>query len=968
MTQAQWQFAKAITADALEREPASRAAFVEAACGSDAEVRQEVVRFLTAAENGEDDFLSTLPLSFRSFLLTQQFPGTPRFSPGQVVAERFRIDRFLSRGGMGEVYAAMDLELRESVALKTISPAIASSANAIERFKLEVKESRRITHSSVCRVHDLFTHEQPDGESLWFLSMELLEGRTLGDSLASGGPMPIGQAVPLIGDMVAALSAAHALGIVHRDFKPSNVMLVKEGSDRERAVVTDFGLALNLSRDQAACGAVAADGTPAYMSPEQAAGGNVGFAADQFALGLVICEMLTGSRPELSRTSADELRRQLDEWLKRQPGQKLNARARRVIRRCLEFRPGDRFRHVRDIVPAIDATRHRRRLRRLAAAAAVAAALVVALARSALDAGPRVKDAVLLTPESGLSAAPGISRDGKWIVYASDRAQPGNLDIWTQPALGGSAKRLTTDPAVDDDPTISPDGKLVAFRSERNGGGIYVVGSDGAGERLLVAGGLSPAFSPDGRWIAYWLGTTDDAAPSGQLYVIAPEGGAPRRLAADFADARYPTWNPTGQILLFDGCRTNATALSTCADWWVIRPDGSDAKNTGALALIKSQRIELQTPPQKAWWRDEVFFSGSRGATIPLWALELSREAMRPVGVPRRITSEEAEEREPAVAETGSIVFGRITAALHIWRIPLKPGVAPATRATDDPALDGCPSVSRDGRWLYFTRKIRGVRQVLVRDLSAGRDSVVSASDEDKFWPISSPNGERAVFEGRRKTGSSIWLVDRGGQPRRLCSGCSHPTSWFAGDKAVFYTTANGEIALLDAVTGASRVVLSPASGAVLGGADWSPGNQYLLFTAGRLGGAKQVFGVRFPATGEAPAGPWVQLTLDVAEIEQPHWSADGKALFFLSKRDASNCVWGRRFSTLHGPSGPPFPVMHYHDLRFTPERASTLTRGLTVAADSIFLSVGEVTDTLWLGRLTDPPLVSLVRKLSFWR
>jgi len=150
----------------------------------------------------------------------------------------------------------------------------------------------------------------------------------------------------------------------------------------------------------------------------------------------VICEMLTGSRPELSRTSADELRRQLDEWLKRQPGQKLNARARRVIRRCLEFRPGT--------VSATSAisSRHRRHQASqasapsLPAAAAVAAALVVALARSALDAGPRVKDAVLLTPESGLSAAPGISRDGKWIVYASDRAQPGNLDIWTNPLWG----------------------------------------------------------------------------------------------------------------------------------------------------------------------------------------------------------------------------------------------------------------------------------------------------------------------------------------------------------------------------------------------------------------------------------------------------------------------------------------------------------------------------------------------------
>jgi Tol biopolymer transport system component len=967
MTQAQWQLAKEITADALEREPSTRAAFVEEACGGDAEVRGEVLRLLAAAEHCEDDFLATLSLDLRSFL-TRQFSGTPCFSPGQVVAERFRIDRFLSRGGMGEVYAATDLELREPVALKTISPAIASSATAIERFKSEVKESRRITHSSVCRVHDLFSHEQPPGESLWFLTMELLEGQTLADSLAGRGPMEISQAVPLIGDMVAALSAAHALGIVHRDFKPSNVMLVKEGSQRERAVVTDFGLALNLSRDQASHGAMTADGTPAYMSPEQAAGGIVGFAADQFALGLVICEMLTGGRPGLDRTSADKLRRQLHEWLQRQPGQKLNARARRVIRRCLEFRPGDRFRDVRDIVPALDGTRHRARLRRAAAAVTVASVLVVALAVSALDAGPQVKDAVLLTPESGLSAAPGISRDGKWIVYSSNRAGSDNLDIWIQPAFGGFAKRLTTHPAEDSDPTVSPDGKLVAFRSDRNGGGVYLVGSDGSGERLLAAGGNSPAFSPDGRWIGFWLGTRDDAAPSGKLYLISPEGGQPRRLAADFADARYPTWNSTGQLLLFEGCRENATALSACTDWWVVRQDGSDAKNTGALALLKSRGIEMPTPPQKAWRDNEVFFSGARGTIVSLWALRLSRDAMRPVGVPRSITSGDSNEREPAVAETGSIAFGRLTAALHIWRLPLKRGVALATRVTDDPAVDGCPSVSRDGRWLYFTRRIRGVRQLLVRDLSANRDSVVLASDEDKFWPISSPNGERAVFEVRHKTNSSIWLVDRGGPPRRLCSSCSHPTSWFAGGKAVFYTTVNGEIALLDVVTGASRVVLSPERGSVLGGADWSAGNQYLLFTAVRQGAAKQVFGVRFPATAEAPSGPWVQLTRDVAEIEQPHWSADGKAFFFLSRRDASNCVWGRPFSPVDGAAGPPFPVMHYHDLRFAPDRASPLTRGLTVAADSIFLSVGEVTDTLWLGRLTDPPLVSLIRKLSFWR
>ena len=120
-------------------------------------------------------------------------------------------------------------------------------------------------------------------------------------------------------------------------------MLVKKDPELERAVVTDFGLALNLSRDQKPRAASAADGTPAYMAPEQVSGGDVGFGADQFALGLVICETLTGSRPILDRFSAVEAHRQLQDWFKRQPRHKLNTRARSVIRRCLEFRPVDRM-------------------------------------------------------------------------------------------------------------------------------------------------------------------------------------------------------------------------------------------------------------------------------------------------------------------------------------------------------------------------------------------------------------------------------------------------------------------------------------------------------------------------------------------------------------------------------------------------------------------------------------------------
>jgi len=958
-----------VTADALELEPHAQPEFVAAACGDDADVYGEVLRLLAEAKCSRDDFLSSFSMRLPS-LLAQPAEPKPCFSRGQIVAGRFRIERFISSGGMGEVYSAMDMELREIVALKTIRPAIANSTVAIERFKQEVSQSRRITHPNVCRVYDMFSHEEPSGESLWFLTMELLDGRTLGESLAADGPRRIDQAVPLIRDMVVALGAAHALGIVHRDFKPNNVMLVKKGTEPERAIVTDFGLALNVITEHVVSGAEAAAGTPAYMAPEQWAGKSVGVATDQFALGLVICEMLTGTRPELDGKSAGESRRQLRAWLKRQPRRAIDSRLRRVIVRCLQFDPEDRFRDVLEIPPVMDGSHLRSRVRRALVVACLAVPLVVTLFLGVTEWTERVKDAVPLTSETGLSGAPSISKDGRWVAYQSDRAQPGNLDIWIQPTAGGQARRLTTDPAIDDDPTLSPDGRLVAFRSERKGGGIYIVPADGSGERLLVAGGRSPAFSPDGRWIAYWKGTRDDAAPSGELYKISPHGGPPIRLAGDFADARYPTWNSNGQSLLFEGCRSNTSALSTCTEWWIMRAEGGPAVDSGALKLLRSLQILVVTPPVKSWLGDEVLFSAAHGPVTALWALPLPPALSHPTGAPRQITSGDVNERDPSVASTGTIAFGQITGALHIWRVPLQAG-GPAhdTRLTNEKGKDGGPSVSHDGRWLYFIRGSGGVTQLIVMDLTTGQESPLQFSDDAKFSLVASPTGDRVAVETRHLTDSAIWVVGREGRARKLCSGCSHPTSWFAGGDAILCVTSKGEIAKLNAVTGRSTVVLSPQPDSSLSGGDWSAAHEYLLFLAARHGESRRAFAVRLPQVAETPQGGWIPVSADDAEMELPHWSNDGRTIFFLSKRDGNNCLWGLKFDPAGRRAiGKPFPLMHYHDPRVTPDRASPVARGLAVSQDSVFLNVGEVTDTVWVGRLTAPPWLGWWDKFSFFR
>jgi len=968
MTAERWQRIKEITADALERPPAGRPAFVAGACAGDAEIAREVLRLLHESESTETEFLSTLPINVKG-LLAQQVQRVPCFSPGQVVAGRFRIVSFLNRGGMGEVYSAFDLELQEAVALKTIRPAIASLAPVIDRFKREVKQTRHVTHGNVCRVYDLFSHDQPLGEPIWFLTMELLEGQTLAQRLASGGAMPLHQALPLIREMVAALATAHEHEIVHRDFKPSNVMIVPSGPENERAKVTDFGLALSLATDQPNEPSEKGEGTPAYMAPEQAAGQPVTFASDQFALGLVIAEMLTGERPDLHRSDAAQCRAQLNSWLQSQPKTRHNPRAQQVLRRCLEFRPEDRFRDVRDIVPILDGSRQRKlRGRAIAAGLAVLALLATAGFVAHQDWGDRVINAVRLTPDTDLAGSPSISRDGNWVAYLSDRGKPGDLTVWIQPPTVGTPRRLTTQPAEDDTLSVSPDGKLVAFSSEREGGGIYLVDSQGAGERLLVPGiGKNPAFSPDGRYIAYWAGYHGEAAPPGQVYSIPVGGGPPQRLAAGFADARYPVWSSDGQRILFDGCPVGTAPLSSCTDWWTMRVDGSDVRKTGAMALLEAAHIDAHTPPSvKAWLGDRVLFSGAMGPSSKLWELVLSPKDLRVSGNPRQITYGTSTDRGPSLAITGQLAFGQASGALHLWRIPARASNRDVAlvRMTDDPGADCCPSASRDGRWVFFTRKVGAYRQLFRKDVPSGTESLVFSSQADKLQLVANSDGSRVAFGTRSETGSSsIQLFTRNQPARSLCANCSQPTSWFAGDQALFHTTAAGEIALLDVSTGESRVVLKGRAGAMLGNADWSPSHQYLLFTSSTHEGDRQIFAVRFPEADAAARGDWLPAAAG-RDVNQPRWSSDGKAFFYFSKRDGYLCIWGQSFDAATGLPGKPFAVTHYHNRRFTPERTNPATRALSVGGGEIFTNVGEVTQSIWVGVLSRPTPLEVLRGL----
>lgn len=255
-----------------------RSVFLDEACAGDTALRVEVERLLADLQETETVH-APVDRSRRSL------------QPGDVLQGRFRIRRFVGQGGMGEVYEAEDQELGGRVALKAIRPHHVGDPEFLGRFRREVQLARQVTHPNVCRVFDVGYHRDGANERA-FLTMEFLDGETLSEHVRRRGPLEIEAALPLVRQMIEGLGALHEKGIIHRDFKPGNVMVVASVSGQSpRAVISDFGLARVLidsgvSADLSRSGLVI--GTPDYMAPEQLLGRAVTPASDIYSLGLVM--------------------------------------------------------------------------------------------------------------------------------------------------------------------------------------------------------------------------------------------------------------------------------------------------------------------------------------------------------------------------------------------------------------------------------------------------------------------------------------------------------------------------------------------------------------------------------------------------------------------------------------------------------------------------------------------------------
>ncbi len=363
MTPRDWESLKPLFERALGLPLAERSQFIKKVRAEDAELGQHLAELIDGHQSGTLDKplvdlhqVISRGVSEPHTSLGDATGTLTGFPLNQLIAARFRLLRRVGAGGMGEVFEAEDLQLKDRVALKMIRPEIASNPQAAARFKREILLGKRISHPNVCRIHDLGSAPSNDGSEMLFLTMQFLSGETLAARLARGR-MNAAEALPLIENMADGLVAAHQAGVIHRDFKSGNVMLV-DSSNQTRAVITDFGLAravLETQERSAITLAGSVPGTVDYMSPEQIRGEAVTPESDIYSFGVVMFEMLTGTRPFTGDSDIAVALKHLNEPppLPTTVAPDLDSKWDGVILRCLEKEAARRFDSLAAVMSAL---------------------------------------------------------------------------------------------------------------------------------------------------------------------------------------------------------------------------------------------------------------------------------------------------------------------------------------------------------------------------------------------------------------------------------------------------------------------------------------------------------------------------------------------------------------------------------------------------------------------------------------
>jgi Tol biopolymer transport system component len=566
-----------------------------------------------------------------------------------------------------------------------------------------------------------------------------------------------------------------------------------------------------------------------------------------------------------------------------------------------------------------------------------------------------------ITADAGLSAFPALSPDGKLVVYSSDRGFNGEQDLYIRQVAGGQPVRLTFDGAGNTAPDFSPDGGRIVFQSSRNGGGIYEVPALGGEARLLARGGLNPKYSPDGSQVVYWVGTAavNAAVPgSGAVWLVPVNGGAPRRIAANFPAARQPIWLPDGKRLLFVGYTSSKAYENSAIDWWTAATDGGDMVRTGVYdVLVRAglqPEVSIRRLPSPSCWSaiaNTVVFPVGPGDQKDLWEIGVSPGTGRVSGVLNRLTAGTLSALSPSCTAVGTVAFSSIETRTDVWSLPFdfnrgKPNGA-LERVTTGPSWREHSSLAKNGRIVTFASSQSGQTNVWVRDLRTGKESPVASSSVEQHYPVSNATGDRIAFSVFEKDTRAVYVSAAGGTSEKVCEGCLRATDWSRDDKSILIFGGNPyQVDALDVASHQRTPVLKHANYSLLY-ARFSPDNRWVSFTARTQ--PDRAFLAIAPLAGPRPIpeSAWIKVA-EVTPGDWADWSPDGKTLYFSSTRDGHSCWWGQRLDLVsHLPVGEPFAALHLHGRVYY--QPGSMWGGWSVGGGRIAMALAEDTGNIWI-------------------
>ena len=898
MTPERWQQIKLVLEDALELPPQERSGFLAKVCSDDAALRQEVESFLAL---GDEEART-------SFL--QSSGNHVTLPPGTKLGE-YKVQSLLGVGGMGEVYRAHDPKLRRDVAIKVLPRFVSSDPERLRRFEQEARAAAALNHPNILAVHQMGEYEGAP-----YLVSELLEGETLREQLKRGR-LAIRKAIDCGVQITRGMAAAHEKGIAHRDLKPENLFITKDG----RVKILDFGLAkltqphsvsvhsaLALG-DKTESGVVM--GTVGYMAPEQVRGQNADHRADIFAFGTILYEVLTGKRAFQKVTSVETMGAILNED---PPDVSLLAPTtplalQRIVHRCLEKNPEQRFQSASDLAFALEALSdlgdssptvlaQPRRLSRNWIYLATAAAIVLGALLAILRLRPQsplvpTTDWLQLTNFPDSVTQPALSPDGRMLTFvrgSSTFVAPGEIYIKILPS--GQPVQLTHDNLPKMSPIFSRDGSRIAYTALSGfSWDTWVVPVlAGQSERWLPnASGLvwvdpeHVMFSAikSGEQMAI-VTSTESRGESRDIYVPPKQRGMAHRSYV----------SPDGQWTLL--------AEMDNGEWLPCRVvpfrGGSPGRTVG---LPDGPCTNAAWSPDGKW----IYLSLHGKDSFHIWRQRF------PNGHPEQITSGPTEEEGIALAPDGRSL---------ITSVGLRQRTVSVHYVNNDRriSLEGYaywPSFSPDGKKLYYrvlkggTSPMLGASELWVADIASGRNDPLLSGFALTGYDISR-DGTHVVFSANDFGGKSrLWIAptDRSDVPRQIPNAEGDMPHFLRPGEVVFHAIENGStLAFRIREDGAAKQRLTSSEVNQVHGV--SPDGQFVIGWSRTNGGRETE---AFPSSGGAP----IPIMDAICFLR---WPPDRKFLYlsvFTGMQSAG--AFGRTYVLPLAPNKlfPPLPPDGFH-------------------------------------------------------